>query len=465
SPASITLSEAVVTGYSGEFIYRKALEQINENYLGKPHISKGFYRVTTQSDDQFIHLSEAVFEIYKDGDNSSKKPFKLLKMRATKDKAAAHGISIGHSPGTIISNDVATIDDAGLTSKSLFKTHEFELLGTTVYDNQEVYEVAFQQKSGNKKPGFIGTVLIDKETFAFLRFNYQINPETTQYIKIGSVATRTLMALVGLKVEYLTGKTIINYKRIGDHYFLSDVQDSSRLFFKNDRQNYQFQTDLRSDYVVTEVQLDNILPPSREDLLKNSKMIENQNIPYDQQFWDNYNIILPNSDFGAIAKSIEMRNKQFDYKYQLEHVINKYPKNKSIRIDSILTFYNRKGLFNGNALVNYENQTIFHRSYNNEVTNNQKESVFRIGSTSKTFTSMLVMLLAENQQLQLEDTVGKFLPSYRHGQITISQLLSHQSGIPNYLSNGLYTKKIYEKPFSTMELVSKFCSDDLEFSP
>ena len=464
-PQSLALKEAVVEGYTGKFLYGKAIAQMPVNYLGPPHISKGFYRVTTQSNGDYIHLSEAVFEIYKDGSASAKKPFKLLKMRATKDEAAAHGISIGHSPRSIISNDIATLDDSGLTSKSMLKTHDFELTGSKTYDGARAYEVTFRQKDDIKKQGFIGTVLIDQQTFAFLRFEYRSNPATVQYVKVGGTAMRALMKLLGIKAAYLGGKSIIHYKKIGDYYFLSDVRDDSELSFASDRENYQFVTQLRSDYVVTEVQQENVVAPTKEELLNNRKMIENLDVPYDQQFWDNFNIILPDQDFGEIARSIEMRNQQHNYKKQLEDVIFKYPKEKDARIDSILSFYNRKDLFNGNALVALGDEVIFQKSYNNDKTNNQEGASYRIGSTSKTFTSMLILLLAEKGLVNFDDRAGKYLPDFVHGDVTIAQLLSHQSGIPNYLSDEAYMAQIYEKAYPTAELVRKFCSDSLDFAP
>lgn len=59
---------------------------------------------------------------------------------------------------------------------------------------------------------------------------------------------------------------------------------------------------------------------------------------------------------------------------------------------------------------------------------------FRIASISKTFTALAIMKLYEQELIQLNDSILKFLPelpfSWQH--ITIHHLLSHQSGIPEY---------------------------------
>src|ERR1051325_8155780 len=59
-------------------------------------------------------------------------------------------------------------------------------------------------------------------------------------------------------------------------------------------------------------------------------------------------------------------------------------------------------------------------------------SRFRIGSITKMFTAALVLQLVEEGKLKLTDTLDKFLPQVPNAKkITIVQILSHRSGIPN----------------------------------
>jgi CubicO group peptidase (beta-lactamase class C family) len=57
---------------------------------------------------------------------------------------------------------------------------------------------------------------------------------------------------------------------------------------------------------------------------------------------------------------------------------------------------------------------------------------FRIGSITKTFTATMILQLAGEGKLKLTDTLDKFLPQVPNARkITILQILSHRSGIPN----------------------------------
>jgi len=56
-----------------------------------------------------------------------------------------------------------------------------------------------------------------------------------------------------------------------------------------------------------------------------------------------------------------------------------------------------------------------------------------IASVSKTFTSMAVLHLMEEGSLNLDDTLGKYFPGFPYKDVTVKMLLSHRSGLPNYL--------------------------------
>ena len=69
-----------------------------------------------------------------------------------------------------------------------------------------------------------------------------------------------------------------------------------------------------------------------------------------------------------------------------------------------------------------------------------------IASTSKTFTSLAVLRMVEEKKLSLNDTLTKFFPGFPYPGITIKMLLSHRSGLPNYLyfmSDSDWDKKKY----------------------
>jgi D-alanyl-D-alanine carboxypeptidase len=63
------------------------------------------------------------------------------------------------------------------------------------------------------------------------------------------------------------------------------------------------------------------------------------------------------------------------------------------------------------------------------------DSVFRIGSVTKQFTAVALLLLAEEGKLSLQDKLSKYYPNFpRAADITLDEMLHHTSGIFNYTS-------------------------------
>jgi D-alanyl-D-alanine carboxypeptidase len=62
-------------------------------------------------------------------------------------------------------------------------------------------------------------------------------------------------------------------------------------------------------------------------------------------------------------------------------------------------------------------------------------SVFRVGSVTKQFTAVALLLLAEEGKVSLQDKLSKYYPDFpRANDITLDEMLHHTSGIYNYTS-------------------------------
>ncbi|RNB68024.1 class A beta-lactamase-related serine hydrolase [Brevibacillus invocatus] len=61
------------------------------------------------------------------------------------------------------------------------------------------------------------------------------------------------------------------------------------------------------------------------------------------------------------------------------------------------------------------------------------DTVFELASVSKAFTAMGIMLLQEQGKIGYEDQVDSILPGFPYRDITVRNLLSHTSGLPDYM--------------------------------
>lgn len=136
--------------------------------------------------------------------------------------------------------------------------------------------------------------------------------------------------------------------------------------------------------------------------------------------------------------------------------------------------YAKKHNFNGSILVQKKGQVIYSKSFG--LANfqfkvpNTPQTKYKIASITKAFTSVLILQLYEQGKIDLNKTIRTYLPDYAGeagDKVTIHQLLNHTSGLANFdtvkspedaINNGLPT---YQTPFTTDQLLTKFCSGPL----
>ncbi|MDE3143621.1 MAG: beta-lactamase family protein [Bacteroidota bacterium] len=107
--------------------------------------------------------------------------------------------------------------------------------------------------------------------------------------------------------------------------------------------------------------------------------------------------------------------------------------------------------FNGSVLLAKDGEIVF-EDYHGVYDTRTKENIssttpFQIASISKTFTGMTVLKLWEEGRISLDDSVQHFIPKFPYHNITIRELLSHQSGLPKYehFMDGSKTETYYTK--------------------
>lgn len=145
---------------------------------------------------------------------------------------------------------------------------------------------------------------------------------------------------------------------------------------------------------------------------------------------------------------------------------------KAEKIDQLMSLYSGYGQFNGSVLVADGGKVIYKKGFGmaNMEWNipNQTDTKHRLGSVTKQFTSMLILQLVEQGKIKLDSPITTYLPDYpkKSGdQITIHQLLTHTSGIPNYTSFPNFVKEVSINLYSPEAFVKTFANLPLEFTP
>lgn len=108
--------------------------------------------------------------------------------------------------------------------------------------------------------------------------------------------------------------------------------------------------------------------------------------------------------------------------------------------NSLDTFFTNRSLhngFSGSVLISLKGLPIYEKCFGYCDYRNKDlltdTNAFQLASVSKTLTATAVLWCAEHSLLSLDDSLEKFFPEFPYHGIRIKDLLSHRSGLPNYL--------------------------------
>lgn len=116
---------------------------------------------------------------------------------------------------------------------------------------------------------------------------------------------------------------------------------------------------------------------------------------------------------------------------------NLHSDKKAHKLNNYFTSNYKSGAFNGNVLIAQNGEIIYKKSFGFANFKNKDtlelNTAFELGSVSKQYTAAGIMLLKQKGLIDYSDSVQKFFPNFPYHGITIKMLLTHYSGLPNYI--------------------------------
>ncbi|RIV41835.1 serine hydrolase domain-containing protein [Flagellimonas pelagia] len=139
------------------------------------------------------------------------------------------------------------------------------------------------------------------------------------------------------------------------------------------------------------------------------------------------------------------------------------------QLDTFLNTLAQQDKFMGTLQVSRNGQKIYGTQYgfaNLETKVPATENtLYRVGSISKTFTAVLILKAVEEGKLSLSQTLDAFFPSIPNSEkITVAQMLNHHSGIHNF-TNGPGFMEWRTQPKTEQEMVQIIAAGGSDFVP
>lgn len=139
------------------------------------------------------------------------------------------------------------------------------------------------------------------------------------------------------------------------------------------------------------------------------------------------------------------------------------------KIDSLLlTVFNDKNGPGGVFMVAQQGRVVYHKAFgkaNLELdVDLTPDNVFQLGSMTKQFTAIAILMLEEQGKLNVNDPVCKYIPDYPSKNVTLHQLLTHTSGIRDFTKIKSLSS-ISQQEMTPKMMVDFFKNEPADFPP
>jgi hypothetical protein len=268
----------VVDSLRGGDILQISLSKIDNNFASVPYMMDGFYRDIKKVGGTYISLLEAATKIY---DEDYKAPRNKLKLRERVSLIEVRR-SLGYgNKFTAYFDEDNLLEDLLLQNNIKYRQFpdEPEFYSSIQRDPDSYYAGHQVFALSHNEVNFRLKLFIDKTNFGIIHLEYE-NSDNDVVGKRKGMVSRS----VNLK------KTI-DFRPVDGKLFLSFIAVDSKVNWYDIRTNeLRFETELHQQLLINDIESN-----ASERIGSTEKMrrygLQYQDLPYNKQFWDNYNVI------------------------------------------------------------------------------------------------------------------------------------------------------------------------------
>lgn len=302
------LPEVVVQYQNPLLVVEQALKNIDQNYSLNVNLLNGFYRETVKKGRNYIDISEAVIDIYKDPYNKGtyndrveiNKGRKLLSQKVSDTLA----VKLVGGPVMSVNADIVKNQDFLFNANEL-QLYTFQYEDPVMIDQVQHMVISFKPHTVTPYPLFLGKLYIAKNTLTISKAELELD------MRDKNKATMAILKKKPPKLRFKPEKVtfVINYKQHKGIAYLNYIHNEIK--FKCDWKRRLFSTNYTvvSEMVITDIKAENIAKISRKSAFKNDQSLADKVSDfYDANFWQDYNIIEPSE---SLESAINKLRKQY----------------------------------------------------------------------------------------------------------------------------------------------------------
>lgn len=286
------LNEVVVSDtLNGGEILQIALLRVDKNYPSKPFLLDGFYRDVKKVGGTYVSLLEAATKIYDEDYKEPRNKFKLRERVALLEVRRSLGYG---NKFTAYFDEDNLLEDLLLHNNVRYRQFpEEEIFFTTLQREPDSYYNGHDIFVVSHKQDYFLRVFVDKSTFGIIRIEYE------------NLQEAPINKRKGLFSKFVGLKKVIDFRLFDGKLFLNYISVDSKINWYDVKSNeLRFETELNQQLLINKVN-----KQTEEWIGTTEKMrrygLQYQDLPYNKNFWDTYNVIKESPLDRKIVQDLE----------------------------------------------------------------------------------------------------------------------------------------------------------------
>jgi hypothetical protein len=294
TPKNYSIAEVEVTAQS--LVLKKriktAIERIPENYLQTPFNYDVYYRSEKFENSELSRLREAAIRIYDDKGYQREDAYQVFKERGYQFLQVRKNFENSSlADGSTYLDELLEMDIVRGRGNILNDNHidfyDLKLEQITEYENDSIWVIGYK----SKKPilsntgdyyakEYSGKIYIKIKDFAVIKNETHVVASNYSSQGRSFYVNEEQQKWKPLKIEY---DFSVTYKQYSDRYYLSYVNYKRHHEVEDKKSKIITSMDVNTEMLITKINTSN------PEIIEKRAYYEN--MPYDKQFWESYNII------------------------------------------------------------------------------------------------------------------------------------------------------------------------------
>ena len=304
APISLTLDPALIRVQDAEELLMAALYRIRQNYPDRHVGMTAFYReMVKKGSAKYLSMNEAILEI----DKAPYASFQadrigIYKGRGSQNYDATDTLFIRYQGGvvSILEIDQAKNPFATVTPADVPRYYVCTMEPAVFLDERMYYVVHIDQKPGLEGIYMRGKIFIDSESLAIGQADLWMNVEG----RPDAVPLYVHKQPQGTHFAGESARYIVNYKPVDGRWYYDYGKMELKFETRRKRSLFRNHYTVMSEIAVTDHSAEPPVIGKEARLRFKDQMAEKVSAFTDENFWENYNVIEPDTDIQAIIRKI-----------------------------------------------------------------------------------------------------------------------------------------------------------------